>query len=148
MIWTTPEHLDLTNKTTTLHPTTAKYTLFSNTHNLFTKKLYDGLDGKESTCNAGDLSLIPELGRSPGGDHGNPCQYSCLENPLGQKSLEGYSPWGCKELNTTERLGKTWDTQYIGKTTPWKRKRIHVGSLTEALDKLGWRFRSPDFRGL
>ena len=40
-----------------------------------------GLDGKESACNAGDLDLIPELGRCPGGGHGNPLQYSCLENP-------------------------------------------------------------------
>ena len=40
-----------------------------------------GLDGKESTCNAGDLGLIPGLGRFPGGGHGNPLQYSCLENP-------------------------------------------------------------------
>ena len=35
---------------------------------------------KESTCNVGDRSLIPGLGRSPGGGHGNPFQYSCLEN--------------------------------------------------------------------
>ena len=40
-----------------------------------------GSDGKESTCNAGDLGLILGLGRSPGGGHGNPLQYSCLENP-------------------------------------------------------------------
>ena len=40
------------------------------------------LAGKESTCNAGDLGLIPRLGRSPGGGHGNPSQYSCLENPM------------------------------------------------------------------
>ena len=39
-------------------------------------------DGKESACNAGDLGLIPGLGRSPGGGHGNPLQYSCLENPM------------------------------------------------------------------
>ena len=38
-----------------------------------------GSDGKESACNAGDLGLIPGLGRSPGGGHGNPLQYSCLE---------------------------------------------------------------------
>ena len=37
--------------------------------------------GKESTCNSGDLGWIPGLGRSPGGGHGNPLQYSCLENP-------------------------------------------------------------------
>ena len=38
-----------------------------------------GSDGKESACNAGDLDSIPGLGRSPGGGHGNPLQYSCLE---------------------------------------------------------------------
>ena len=59
---------------------------------------------KESVCNAGDLGLIPGLGRSPGVGHGNPLQYSCLENPHGQRSLAGYSSWGCKELDTTEQL--------------------------------------------
>ena len=49
-----------------------------------------GSDGKESACNAGDLGLIPGLGRSSGGRHGNPLQYSCLENPHGQRSLAGY----------------------------------------------------------
>ena len=38
--------------------------------------------GKESACNAGDLGLIPALGRSPGEGNGNPLQYSCLENPM------------------------------------------------------------------
>ena len=41
--------------------------------------------GKESTCNegdAGDLGSVPGLGRSPGGGHGNPLQYPCLENPM------------------------------------------------------------------
>ena len=59
-------------------------------------------DGKESACNVGDLGSIPGLGRSPGEENGNLLQYSCLENPHGQKSLVGYSPWGCKELDTTE----------------------------------------------
>ena len=40
-----------------------------------------GSDRKESTCNERDLGLIPGLGRSPGGGHGNPLQYSCLEIP-------------------------------------------------------------------
>ena len=44
-----------------------------------------GSDGKESACNAGDLGLIPGLGRSPGGEHGNPVQYSCLENPIDKR---------------------------------------------------------------
>ena len=41
------------------------------------------LSGKESCCNAGDASLIPGPGRSPGRGHGNPLQYSCQENPHG-----------------------------------------------------------------
>ena len=41
-----------------------------------------GSIGKESACNAGDLGSIPELGRSARGGHGNPLQYSCLENPM------------------------------------------------------------------
>ena len=45
-------------------------------------------DDKKSACNAGDLSSIPGLGRPPGGGHGNPLQYSCLENPHGQRSLQ------------------------------------------------------------
>ena len=58
-----------------------------------------GSDGKESADNVGDLGLIPGSGRSPRGGHGNPLQYSCLENPHGQRSLVGYSPWGRKELD-------------------------------------------------
>ena len=57
-----------------------------------------GSDGKESTCNVEDLSLIPGLGRSSGGGHGNPLQYYFLENPHGQRSLAGYSPRGCNDL--------------------------------------------------
>ena len=43
------------------------------------------LSTKESACHAGatgDMGLIPGLGRSPGGEYGNPLQYSCLENPI------------------------------------------------------------------
>ena len=46
----------------------------------------------------------PGSGRSPGGGHGNAFQYSCWENPMDRGALVGYSPWGHKELNTTERL--------------------------------------------
>ena len=42
----------------------------------------DTLNDKESACNAGDLSSISGLGRFPGDWHGNPLQYSCLENPI------------------------------------------------------------------
>ena len=63
-----------------------------------------GSDGKESACNAGDLGSIPGLERSPGGGHGNPLQYSCLEDLCGQQSLVGYSQRGHKESDTTEQL--------------------------------------------
>ena len=56
-----------------------------------------GSAGKESACNAGDLGLIPGLGRSPGEGKGYPLQYSGLENSMD-------SPWGHKQLDTTERL--------------------------------------------
>ena len=46
-----------------------------------------GPDGKESASNAGDLGSIPRLGRAPGGGHGNPLQYSCLENPMDRGAL-------------------------------------------------------------
>ena len=58
--------------------------------------------GKESACNVGDLGSIPGLGRSPGGGHGNPFKYSCLENPHGQRSLMGYIAWGRKESDMIE----------------------------------------------
>ena len=65
-----------------------------------------GSVGKESACKAGDegdVGSVPESGRSPRGGHGNPLQYSCLENPPpGQGSLVGYSPSGCQELDVTE----------------------------------------------
>ena len=61
-----------------------------------------GSDGKESAFNTGGLCLIPGLERSPGGGHGNPLHYTCLENPHGQRSLAGYSPWCRKESDTTE----------------------------------------------
>ena len=60
------------------------------------------LNGKESTYNVGDLDSVPELGSSLGGGHSNPLHYSCLENPHGQRSLAGCSPWSHKELDTTE----------------------------------------------
>ena len=44
-----------------------------------------GTSGKESACNAREPGLIPESGRSPGGGHGNPLQYSCLENPMDEE---------------------------------------------------------------
>ena len=55
-------------------------------------------DGKESTCNARDLGSIPGSGRSPGERHGNPLQYSCLENSMDRGArwatdTQGVAPW-------------------------------------------------------
>ena len=56
-----------------------------------------GSAGKESASSAGDLGSIPGLGRSPGEGKGYSLQYSGLEN-----SMDLYSPWGHRELDTTE----------------------------------------------
>ena len=52
---------------------------------------------------SGDLGSIPGLGRSPGG-YSNPLQDFCLEDPHGQRSLEGYSSWIPEDSDATERL--------------------------------------------
>ena len=58
--------------------------------------------GKESACNTGYPGLIPGSERSFGGGHGNPLQYSCLENPLDRGAW--WVPWGHKESDRTEWL--------------------------------------------
>ena len=69
-------------------------------------KYFGGFSGgslvKNLPANAGDKVLIPGLGTPPGGRHGNPLQYSCLENPHAQRSLVGDSPEGCKQSDTAE----------------------------------------------
>ena len=61
---------------------------------------------KNPSANTGDkrdTGSIPGLGRSPGEGNGSPLQYYFSPGKThGQRSLAGYSPWGCKELNTTE----------------------------------------------
>ena len=54
-----------------------------------------------SRCGLGNSQAIVT---HPGGGHGNPLQYTCLENPHGQRNLEGCNSWGHKELDTTEQL--------------------------------------------
>ena len=61
-----------------------------------------GSDSKESAFDAGNTGSISGSGRPPGEGNGYPLQYSCLENPHGQRSLAAYSPRGLKELDTTE----------------------------------------------
>ena len=62
----------------------------------------DGARGKEPACNAGDIrdvGSIPGSGRSPGGGHGNPLQYSCLENPMHRGAWQATVQ---KESDTTD----------------------------------------------
>ena len=84
-----------------------------------------GSDSKELDCNAGDLGLIPGMGRSPGGGHRYPPQCSCLENPHGQRNLASYSPWGCKESDMTERLSTAQ----------------HKGIRTQAFPEQEWEYK-------
>ena len=58
--------------------------------------------GKESTCNTGDTGLIPGSGRSPGGGHGNPLQYSCLENSMDRGAWWATVQRAAKESDMTE----------------------------------------------
>ena len=73
-----------------------------------------GASGKEPACQCRRrrhkrCRFNPGLGRSPEGRNGNPLLYSCLENPTDRGAWQAtYSPWGHKELNTTEGLIHTW----------------------------------------
>ena len=55
-------------------------------------------------ASAGNTGSIPASGRSPGGGHGNPLQYFFSGESHRQRILAGYSPWGHKESDMTERL--------------------------------------------
>ena len=58
---------------------------------------------KNPLADAGQVGSIPGLGRSPGEGNGTPLQYPCLENSMDRGAWRSHSPWGRKELDTTER---------------------------------------------
>ena len=67
------------------------------------------LSSKEWACSAGDTGdpvSIPQSGRSPGGGHGNPLQYSCLKNPMDRGTWRATVQRVAKKSDTTERLSK------------------------------------------
>ena len=105
-----------------------------------------GSDGKESACNVGDSDSTPGLGISHDGN-GNPLQCCCLAS--GQRSLVGYSPWGCKESDMTEWLNTFWHEAAVRKkrqgqwvhTSPWKnafRKKTDVVKWTQCFLFVGF----------
>ena len=76
LIFINPLHVGLKKKTVSLN-----WCIFDKKL-LHEKGFPSGSDSKENTCNARDSGLIPGWGRSPVRGHGNPLQYSCLENPM------------------------------------------------------------------
>ena len=78
---------------------------------------------KNQPANAGDSGLIPGLERSPGRGNGNPFQYSCLGNPHGQRSLAGYSMWGCK------RAGHSLYCYWLNSSNSNKNSTLYPGKF-------------------
>ena len=75
-----------------------KYSMMKQVGLAFLLAFPHSLVGKESACSAGDLGLIPGLGRSCGGENGDPLQCSCLENPMDRGTW-----WAA-----VHRLTKSW----------------------------------------
>ena len=100
-------------------------------------RLYDsektgGSDGKEPACNAGDSGLILGLGRSPGEGNGYPLQF--LYGELhGQRSLVGYSRWGCKQSDTIEQVTHTHTYGLLVESKKWH-KFMYLQSRNRVLD--------------
>ena len=84
---------------------------------------------------ARDVCSISGSGRSPGGGNGNPLQYPCLLKSHGQRNLVGYSPWGCREPDTTEpsTAGREWNLLAHALFSSWKQRGPEVGHLHPGL---------------
>ena len=85
------------------------------------------LEVKNLPASAGDIrnrDSVPGLGRFHGGGHGNPLQYSFLENSHGQRSLMSYSPWGHR--TTVHGVVESWTTEQL---TLEVRKSIRLSCL-------------------
>ena len=106
---------------------------------------------KNPLANAGDrreTGLIPGSGRSPGGGHGNPLQYSFLENPVDRGAWRATIHRGCKEWDTTEatehaHLGQSWKV-VSGTWSPGESLRTHP-SRQNTKGQVTQRAASPPF---
>ena len=76
-----------------------------------------GSNNKESTCNVGDLGLIPDSGRSPREGNGYPHQYLAWRTPWTEEPGGLHSPWGHKESDMTEQLTLFHFIMYNGSFT-------------------------------
>ena len=95
-----------------------------------------GASGEEPTCqcrNVKDTGSVPRWERSPGGGHGNPLQYSCLENPMDRGAWWGCSPQGDKQSDMTEA---TQHTHTHLSTVDQKYTRHHTGLMEIKSNKL------------
>ena len=95
---------------------------------LYTISNLGSSDGKETACNAGNLGLILESGRSPSKGNGNPLQYSCLENSMHREA------WWVHEVAKSW----TWMSDYHLKR-PWCWERLRVGGEGDDRGWDGWR---------
>ena len=88
-----------------------------------------------STYNARDPGSVPGLGRSSGEGNGNPLQYSCLEKSHGQRSVVGYSPWGCKESARLSDFTFTFNdhTVELIDNSYWDFRLLTLSSMSQTL---------------
>ena len=75
------------------------------------------LIGKEPTCHAGDANSIPGLARAPGGGHGDPLQYSCLENPTDGGTWWAMVPGVTKSWTRLKQLSEQAYKQFYDSVT-------------------------------
>ena len=87
--------------------------------------------GKESACPARDPGSISGSGRSPGEGNSYLLQYSGLENPMDRGAWWAYSPWGCKESDTTERACACVHSHTCTHTMSWWGKDARIQNFTQ-----------------
>ena len=79
---------------------------------------FPGGSGQESTCEAGDSGSIPGSGRSPGGGHGTPLQYPCLENSMDIGAWRAVVDGVTKSRTQLNNGAHTWLAIYLLSVSP------------------------------